>query len=62
MSKFNLTLKDTFAQLKTGNQTVTGAINNNNFWGPTLIMNKGDVVHMNVQNKCFSFKKFYFTS
>ncbi|MCX6209873.1 MAG: multicopper oxidase domain-containing protein [Bacteroidetes bacterium] len=48
---FNLTLKDTFAQLKTGNQTVTGAINNNNFWGPTLIMNKGDVVHMNVQNK-----------
>ncbi len=48
---FNLTIKDTFAQLKTGNQTITGAINNNNFWGPTLIMNKGDVVNMNVTNK-----------
>lgn len=48
---FNLALKDTFAQLRpTGNQTITGGINNSAFWGPTLIMNKGDVVHMNVSN------------
>ena len=46
---FNLTIKDTIKQLRTGNQTITGGINNN-FWGPTLFINKGDVVHMNVQN------------
>ena len=48
---FNLTIKDTFAQFKTGNQTITGAINNNKFWGPTLIFNQGDTVHMSVTNK-----------
>lgn len=47
---FNLTLKDTFRQLKTGNQTVTAGINGD-FWGPTLIFNKGETVHMNVTNK-----------
>ena len=47
---FNLTIKDTFAQLKTGNQTITGGINNN-FWGPTLFFNQGDTVHLNVRNK-----------
>ena len=47
---FNLTVKDTFAQLKTGNQTITAGINNSQFWGPTLIFNQGDTVHMNVQN------------
>ncbi len=46
---FNLTIKDTIKQLRTGNQTITGGINNN-FWGPTLFINKGDVVHMNVRN------------
>jgi blue copper oxidase len=46
---FNLTIKDTLKQLRTGNQTITGGINNN-FWGPTLFINKGDVVHMNVRN------------
>ncbi len=47
---FNLNIKDTFAQIvKTGNQTITGGINNK-FWGPTLFLNKGDVVHMNVKN------------
>ena len=50
-TQFNLVLKDTFKQLKSGNQTITGGINNHDFWGPTLIMNKGDVVHMNVTNK-----------
>ena len=40
-TNFNLVIKDTFAQYKTGNQTITSAVNNNNFWGPTLIMNNG---------------------
>ena len=47
---YQLTLKDTFAQLKTGNQTITGGINQNSFWGPTLIMYKGQQVSLNVQN------------
>ncbi len=47
---FNLNIKDTFKQIvTTGNQTITGGINGN-FWGPTLFVNKGDVIHMNVQN------------
>ncbi len=50
-TNFNLTIKDTFAQIvKTGNQTITSGINGK-FWGPTLFVNKGDVVHMNVTNK-----------
>ncbi len=49
-TNFNLTIKDTFAQLVPGNQTVTGGINGK-FWGPTLFFNKGDVVHLNVLNK-----------
>ncbi len=47
---FNLTIKDSFTQLRSGNQTITGGINGN-IWGPTLFINKGDVVHMNVTNK-----------
>jgi bilirubin oxidase len=46
---FNLTIKDTLKQIRTGNQTITGGINGD-FWGPTLFINKGDVVHMNVRN------------
>ncbi|MEI6312856.1 MAG: multicopper oxidase domain-containing protein [Bacteroidota bacterium] len=47
---FNLNIKDTFAQIvSTGNATQTGAVNGK-FWGPTLILNKGDIVHMNVKN------------
>ena len=49
-TNFNLILKDTFAQYRTGNQTITGAVNNTNFWGPTLIMRKGASVSMHVQN------------
>lgn len=49
-TEFNLTIKDTIKQIRTGNQTITGGINNN-FWGPTLFINKGDTVHMNVRNK-----------
>ena len=51
-SNITLTIKDTFAQLRaTGNQTITGGINNSQFWGPTIFVNKGDTVHMNVLNK-----------
>ncbi|MFA9214999.1 MAG: multicopper oxidase domain-containing protein [Candidatus Methylacidiphilales bacterium] len=47
---FNLNIKDTFAQIvNTGNQTITGGINGK-FWGPTMFINKGDVVRMNVKN------------
>ncbi len=47
---FTLNIRDTFAQItSTGNQTVTGGINGK-FWGPTLLMNKGDIVHMTVNN------------
>ncbi len=49
-TNFSLNIKDTFAQIvNSGNQTITGGINGK-FWGPTLIINKGDVVHMNVTN------------
>lgn len=48
---FTLTIRDTFAQIvSTGNQTITGGVNGK-FWGPTLLMNKGDVVHMTVNNQ-----------
>jgi blue copper oxidase len=47
---FNLAIRDTFSQIiSSGNQTITGGINGK-FWGPTLFFNKGDTVHMNVQN------------
>jgi len=46
---FNLSIRDTFAQIVAGNQTITGGINGK-FWGPTLIMNQGDTVHMQVRN------------
>ena len=47
---FNLNIKDTFSQIvSTGNQTITGGINAK-FWGPTIFINKGDTVRMNVRN------------
>ena len=46
---FNLYMKDTFVQFLTGEQTITAGINGA-FWGPTLIFQKGDTVHMNVFN------------
>ncbi len=49
-TSFNLNLVDTFAQLREGNQTITAGINNK-IWGPTLVFQKGDVVHMNVHNQ-----------
>ena len=50
-TNFNLTIKDTFAQMRTGNQTITGGVNNSKFWGPTMFFNKGDTVRMTVKNK-----------
>lgn len=47
---FDLSIHEATKQLVTGNQTITGAINNETFWGPTLFINKGDEVHMNVTN------------
>lgn len=47
---FNLVAKDTIKQFFPGNQTVTAGINGN-WWGPTMIFNKGDVVHINLTNK-----------
>ena len=47
---FNLTLGSSTKQLKTGAVTATYGYNGNSFWGPTLIMNKGDNVQINVTN------------
>ena len=49
---FNLTLAKATKQFKTGTITNTYGYNGNSFWGPTLIMNKGDNVQMNVINNC----------
>lgn len=46
---FNLTVKDTFRQFFPGQQTITEAVNGN-WWGPTLIFNKGQNVQLNVIN------------
>ncbi len=52
---FTLKIDDNVKQFRSGQATVTGAINSgtntsNNFWGPTLIVDKDDVVHMDVTN------------
>jgi blue copper oxidase len=47
---FDLTLSKSTKQIKTGNATKTYGYNGNSFWGPTLIMNKGDFVKLNVKN------------
>jgi bilirubin oxidase len=48
-TNFNLAIRDTFSQLRPGNQTITGGINGK-YWGPTLFFNAGDTVHMHVKN------------
>ena len=47
---FKLTMKDTFTQVLPGNQTITGGFNGK-FMGPTLMMRRGDIVQMEVNNK-----------
>ena len=49
-SECTLRIVDTFAQLRTGNQTITGGINGHQFWGPTIFVNKGDTIRMTVIN------------
>ncbi|GAA4054995.1 multicopper oxidase domain-containing protein [Flavobacterium chungnamense] len=47
---FNLNIHESIRQIRTGNQTVTGSINNETFWGPTLFINKGAAVNFNITN------------
>jgi len=47
---FNLTLEKATKQFLTGAVTNTYGFNGADFWGPTLIMNKGDQVQINVKN------------
>ena len=47
---FALALNQTTKQFRPGAATTTYGYNNALMWGPTLIMNKGDVVQMNVTN------------
>ena len=49
-TNFNLTLAKATKQFKTGAATSTYGYNGNSFWGPTLIMNQGDDVKINVTN------------
>lgn len=47
---FSLTVQDTFKQMIPGNQTITEAINGN-WWGPTMIWNKGEDINITVNNR-----------
>ena len=47
---FNLNLHVTNKYYLPGSNTITYAYNDGDFWGPTLIMNKGDVVQINLTN------------
>src|SRR5260221_13767035 len=48
-TSFTLNLNDTAKQFLPGQITPTEAVNGN-FWGPTLFINRGDSVHMTVNN------------
>lgn len=48
---FNLNLTSSTKQFISGNRTDTIGYNCNDFWGPTLIMKKGDNVTINVTNQ-----------
>jgi bilirubin oxidase len=49
-TNFNLSLDVGSRSFATGKRTTTYSYNGSGFWGPTLIMNKGDVVHLHVTN------------
>ncbi len=49
-STFNLTLDTNSKQFFSGPLTQTYGYNNHLFWGPTLIMKKGDFVRVNIKN------------
>ena len=48
---FDLALAQTSKQFRTGAATTTYGYNGALFWGPTLIMNQGDVVKINMTNR-----------
>ena len=48
---FDLTLGQSTKQFRAGAATTTYGYNGGLFWGPTLILNQGDTVQMNVTNK-----------
>src|SRR4029079_14190449 len=47
---FDLKLGESEKQLMDGDPTTTYGFNGHDFWGPTLVMNKGDFVQMHVTN------------
>jgi bilirubin oxidase len=47
---FNLSLGASSRQFLDGGATTTYGYNGASFWGPTLVLNKGDLVQMNVTN------------
>lgn len=47
---FNLTLSESSKEIVSGGKTKTYSYNSTGFWGPTLFMNKGDDVSLNVTN------------
>jgi FtsP/CotA-like multicopper oxidase with cupredoxin domain len=47
---YDLTLAPSSQQFMPGAATATYSYNGNAFWGPTLVMNKGDLVRMQVRN------------
>jgi bilirubin oxidase len=48
---FSLAIHYDSVQFLPGLKTLTNAFNNNSYLGPTLILNKGDLVTMNVENQ-----------
>ena len=51
VTTFDLTLATTSVQYKSGAKTNTYGYNGAGFWGPTLLMKKGDVTRMQVKNQ-----------
>lgn len=50
-TNFSLSIHYDSVQFLPGLKTLTNAFNNNSYLGPTLILNKGDLVTMNVENQ-----------
>ncbi len=50
VTTFDLALAASTKQLKPGARTETYGFNGADFWGPTLVLNRGDPVRMNVRN------------
>lgn len=50
-TSFSLTIHHDSVQFFSGVKTLTNAFNNNSYLGPTIFLNKGDIVTMNVHNE-----------